>query len=92
MDNQAAKPEAIGRRIILLRKALGYESATAFAAYLGVSPQKLWNWESGNARPDVSGGLNICNRTGVTLDWLFRDMGTTLPKNMFDLLYPPKAD
>ncbi len=62
----------IGERLLRLRNALGLPTDAAFAARIEVSPQKLSNYMRGRARPDLSTGLNICKRTGVTLDWIYR--------------------
>lgn len=71
--------EAIGRRIRDLRESMGYHNAAEFAAYMGWSPQQLSNYERGRKRPEVSMAIQLCVRTHVTLDYIYRGDHTGLP-------------
>lgn len=72
----------IGRRIRLLRKALGYDNAAQFAAHAGLSPQQISNWETGKTRPEVSMAIKLCVRTGATLDFIYWGRDAGLPLNL----------
>jgi len=69
----------IGARLVLLRHVLGKVSQAAFAARIDVSPQALSNYEKGFRRPDIDVALRICQRTGVTLDWIYQGNVAGLP-------------
>lgn len=69
----------IGRRIKVLREALGFESAALFAAHVGWSPQQLSNYENGQKRPEVTMAIKLCTRTNVTLDYIYRGEHAGLP-------------
>lgn len=69
----------IGRRIFVLRKALGFDNAAEFAAYVGWSPQQLSNYERGKKRPEVTMATKLCVRTRATLDYIYRDDPAGLP-------------
>jgi len=89
MANDNTKPEAIGKRIVRLRKALEWPTAIAFASFVDVSPQQLSNYEKGRARPDIDAGFRICQKTGVTLDWLYRGDVSGLSISLLQLLESP---
>ena len=76
----------IGGRIRVLREALGYKSATLFAAFVGWSPQQLSNYEKGQKRPEVSMAILLCKKTAVTLDWIYRGETAGLPLRMASLI------
>lgn len=73
----------IGTRIRLLRLALGHSNASQFAALTGFTPQQLNNYERGKKRPELSMAIRICQRTGATLDWIYRGERAGMP---FDLM------
>ena len=72
---------AIGQRIVLLRRALGY-GPTEFAVFLDIGTNTLSNYETGRRRPDIDQAVNIVRRTGVTLDWLYRGEAAGLPHGL----------
>lgn len=72
MAEAVGKYYDIGQRLVRLRQALGLPTDAALAKRLDVSPQKLSNYMRGRARPDLSTGLAIVAKTGVTLDWIYR--------------------
>jgi len=64
-------PEIIGPRLKALRKAIGYESQTAFAKEIHVEKNTYNPWETG-ARPlTFEGACNIKDRFRIPLDYLF---------------------
>lgn len=79
MADRGVSLSDIGWRIRTLRMALGYRNASQFAAFVGWSPQLLSNYERGEKRPELTKAIALCNRTGITLDWLYRGERAGLP-------------
>lgn len=78
--------EAVSERLRLLRKALDFDTSSAFAAHLGVSPQR-WN----NVENHVPLGRDLAltlvqKHPGLTLDWLYRGKTEGLPLALARLL------
>jgi transcriptional regulator with XRE-family HTH domain len=67
--SEKSDPRAVSARLIELREALG-KNRVDFAASLGMSPQRLYNWENGQEL-SKEGALRIAAVHGVSLDWLF---------------------
>lgn len=82
MANDGITLMDIGRRIRTLRKALGYDNAAMFAAYIGWSPQQLSNYENGSKRPELTMAIKLCSRTGATLDYIYRGEFAGLPLSL----------
>jgi DNA-binding XRE family transcriptional regulator len=78
--------EAIGRRLLATRLALGFESQLEFATAAGVSPQALNNYERGRSRPSLEIALSLCDRFGLTLDWIYRGDAGGLPHRLAQTL------
>lgn len=68
--NPLGPDSPIAIRVRLLRRALGYEEATAFARFLDVPRTRLANVEGGHP---LSSDLatRIKQRTGASRDWLY---------------------
>jgi transcriptional regulator with XRE-family HTH domain len=60
---------ALGRRIVRLREAKGW-SRTDLAARLGVSRERLGNWERGRHAPPLGAQLALSRSLGISLDEL----------------------
>lgn len=58
-------------RLIALRRAFGYETAVAFAAFLGVSKQRYGHCERGGALGIELARLIVRKLPGVDLDYLY---------------------
>lgn len=78
--------EAIGKRLVATRLALGFESQMEFAAAANISPQALNNYERGRSRPALEIALALCNRFGLTLDWIYRGDAGGLPHRLVQAL------
>lgn len=76
----------IGWRIASLRQALGYSNAAQFANFVGWSPQQLSNYERGAKRPEIKMAIQLCNRTGVTLDWIYRGERAGIPLQLANII------
>ena len=73
----------IGARLTLTRRALGYDRQTEFVealnAVFSVSPQRWNNYETGRERIAVPVALALCDRFGLSFDWIFRGRRGELP-------------
>ena len=72
----------VGRRVLHLRRALGFESAKSFADAIGVKPQELSAWERGERRPGIAKTVPMMERYGITLDWLYLGIVKSLPHDL----------
>lgn len=63
-------PREIGRRLLWLRERFGMTQQT-FAETLGVQVKRYANWENGNARLSLNGGLAVRRAYEIPLDFLF---------------------
>jgi hypothetical protein len=79
-------PEDVGKRITELWTALGYETSAAFAAALGVSPQRVNNVEVGMSLSRDLAIKIVKFAPGLTLDWLYFGKPDGLPLELARLL------
>lgn len=71
MAKDADFMRAVGQRLAQTRGALGLNQTSAAQAF-GVQ-RAAWNhYESGRRMLDIQLASEICQRWGVTLDWLYR--------------------
>lgn len=61
-----------GEKIQALRKARGW-SQEELAAQIGVSRQAVSRWESDSTKPEAEKILALCDRFGVSTDYLLRE-------------------
>ena len=54
------------------------------AAAIGVSKSKLGNWLRGDNYPDPFAMWLLCERYGVTMDWIYRGRLFGLPSHLAD--------
>ncbi len=74
------------QRLRLLRSALYNEDCTQFAARLGISVQRMNNFENGYPL-SLEVASRICAVVpGMSLDWLYRGDERALPAVMLDKL------
>jgi transcriptional regulator with XRE-family HTH domain len=59
-----------GRQLRKARKAAGYNSAQQFAGVLGKEPHTYRHYERGEAEPDFTTLLRICELLKITTDYL----------------------
>lgn len=73
--------QAIAARIEITRLALGYKTQGAFAAAIDRSytPQRWNNYVAGRDRLPLNVALKLCQRFGLTLDWIYRGDTNGLP-------------
>lgn len=85
MADGGKSPADIGKRIVMLREALGHNQG-AFARLVGISQPALANYESGLRRPELDKAFLVVAKTGVTLDWLYLGDRSGLPQRLLALV------
>lgn len=85
--------DAVTERCKRLRRAMGYDLSNAFAAFLGVSPQRWNNVEIGMPLGRDLAMIVTRKIHGLTLDWLYRGRREGLPLDLAGRLaeLPPPA-
>jgi transcriptional regulator with XRE-family HTH domain len=81
----------VAKRVRLLREALFHEHCSAFGRRLGISVQRINNFENGYPL-----SLEVANRIrapcpGLTLDWLYHGDERALPMDMVQRLRSSKS-
>ena len=74
---------AVSERIVQGRTALGRSQANVAKA-LGISAQRLSNYENGSRPLDIGLAIILCERFGLTLDYLYRGKVYGLPSELAD--------
>lgn len=75
--------QEVGQRLVISRAALGVR-AVQLANYLHISAQRLSNYERGSRPLDLDVAVRLCNRYGLTLDWIYRGQIAGLPTMLAD--------
>lgn len=75
----------IGRRLIALRQALGFNQS-AFAQLVEISQPAINNYERAIRRPEIDVAIKIQMRTGATLDWIYLGDRSGLPGRLLAVL------
>lgn len=91
MSETPYSPDLVGLRIMRLRESHGVKQAD-FARMIGVKPQELFAWESGERRPSIAKALPLVEQFGVTLDWLFLGDPSNLPHRVAQVLLKPSPE
>lgn len=81
------KPKSSGdrdqaERLVRLRESLGYPTATAFAAFLGVGQQRWANYENGFPLSREMIFRLVQSVPGLTSDWLYFGKPDGLPVDL----------
>lgn len=77
-----ARPEVIAPRLKALRLASGFEQATDWCEHIGVLPN-VWNpFERGSRRISLDVAIKVCEKTGASLDWIYRGLEHMLPLDL----------
>src|SRR4051794_19375890 len=69
-------------RLVRLRKALGYPTASAFAKFLGIGQQRWANFENGFPLSREVIFLLVRSVPGLTSDWLYFGKSDGLPVDL----------
>lgn len=73
--------ELIGQHVMMVREAEGLRPRD-FCRRLGMTPQALWNIETGRAYPSPLMMIKLCAEFGVTMDFLYRGIKAGLPASL----------
>lgn len=71
----------IGQRLQALRETTGM-SKTEFAAFCGFNYTRYVNWETGHRRMLPDEAVVLCEKLGVTLDFIYRGIEAQLPHSL----------
>ena len=74
-------PEYVAKRLQLFRKSLGMRQVD-LVRELGWSQQKWGQWENGKRTPNIADMIELAERYGVTLDYIYRGDMSRLPEWM----------
>ncbi len=72
------KPQTLGERLVVVRRALGFSQAT-LATAVGVPQQSISSWERGLTEPSGPGMRMLTGVLGVTATALRTGKGFTIP-------------
>jgi transcriptional regulator with XRE-family HTH domain len=89
LTKQERRPDKIDEvafRLRRLREALGFETTREFAAYLGIHEQTWYHVERGRRVPTVHDAIRVADRTGASLDWIYRGLEYSLPVHLAEKL------
>ena len=76
------KYKAVGDRLRRVRLALhGDLSIKEFAKFIDVNYTRYLNWESGLYRPRPEEAEIMCDKLGITLDFIYRGIDFALAQN-----------
>lgn len=80
----------IGARLVRTREALGYNQSD-FATHAGIGKSTLNQWESGTQRPSLDEAAKLCDRYGLTLEWIYRGNPFGVPHEIAIKILPYAA-
>lgn len=75
-------PEEVGNRLRSARLALGWTSQKDFAEACDIGVTAYNNWENGRQLPKPSQLVKVCERFGLTMDFVYRGKLDALPMNL----------
>jgi transcriptional regulator with XRE-family HTH domain len=70
--------DAIAARLRATREALDLNQSQ-FASGAGIAKNTYNMYEAGNGRPELDKAIQLCERYGLTLDWIYRGIRAGLP-------------
>lgn len=76
---------AVAERLILAREAIGIKQGK-FATMAELSPNGYNQWETGANYPEVTYAIKLCDRHGLTLDWIYRGKFDGMPTWLSDAI------
>lgn len=78
--------DEMAERLELTRRALGYDGQTEFcdavSTHFSLTPQRWNNYERGRERITVDVAMALCDRFGLTMDWIYRNQRQGLPADI----------
>lgn len=82
MNSTETSTEAIARRLIATRLALGFESQVEFCRVADIAANAWNNYETARSRPKLAVAIALCERFHLTLDWIYRGDASGLPHRL----------
>ena len=73
----------IAKRLLLLREAMGLSGAD-LCRMTGFAPNRWSQYESGDRRITLDAATVLCEKFGVTLDWIYRGDESGLPVRLVE--------
>lgn len=70
--------KSIAKRLVALREALGINAAD-LCRMTGLAPNRWSQYEGGERRITLDAANVLCDKYGVTLDWIYRGDESGLP-------------
>lgn len=70
--------DAVSRRLRAVMTAFQIESYPEMAEICDASKSSVSNWVQGYNLPRVPEMIRLCERTGITLDWIYRGSPHTM--------------
>jgi transcriptional regulator with XRE-family HTH domain len=86
MKKGGSRPERnlrLGRRLALAREVLRLKQYR-FAEEAGLSSTRYNQWETGAVYPPADEAIKLCDKYGLTLDWIYRGRMDCLPTFISD--------
>ncbi len=83
--------DEMAKRALLLRMVIA-SSQAELARSLGITPKAWNNYECGYSRINLDMGLILCDRYGVSLDWLYRGQEAQLAGGFVSRLREAEAE
>ena len=63
-------PRSIGERLMLTRNVFGM-TQTEFGKGAGIKKSTYNQYEKGKERPSLDEAIKLCDKYGITLDWIY---------------------
>lgn len=83
--------QAVGHRLMLLRKAKGFEHQNVWATLLDAKPAQYNHWERGRQVIPVEFAVKVCSLTGATLDYIYLGNASALPMYLVSAINSPEG-
>lgn len=77
----------VGQRLVLARDALRLK-AVELASSLGITPQRLSNYETGFRPFDLQLAMELSRKHGITMDYIYRGDPRGLPIELYQRIEP----
>lgn len=84
-EREELSDEAIGRRLWLIRMALGFEDQGEYCAEINISQPGYSQAETGTQRMGINSLMKICLRfPEISLDYIFLGRDALMPRGILD--------
>jgi hypothetical protein len=80
------KIDEIALRLRQLRLAMGFTQKRAWVNFIGAHEPNWHTYESGGRRIPLDEALKLCDRTGASLDWIYRGLDHSMPMHLVEKL------